>query len=827
MPALLQNRHDRSLIMKGTGMITLTIDGKEIETEEGKTILEVARENGIAIPTLCWHKNLLPIGSCRLCIVEIAGYEKPMASCTTTAINGLNVVTQSERLFRMRQEYLKFLLIHHPLDCPICDAGGECRLQDLCFEHKIEKVDLAAEKEGLATMPYATPLIRYKQDRCVLCLRCVHACREVSGRAVLALEETGIKARMVPTRSNNCISCGECLFVCPVGALTEQVSPLKSRKWQTKRQATTCPHCGFGCSVTLDVYQDRFITKVISDAEKAPNMGSLCVMGRFGYDFVDHKARITTPSIRENGNVRTCELTEAVETVAAGLARLIKSGKRTGFIVSPRATNEEIEMVLQIAGSFPMNVIGTTGQYHTGKVLAAFQKAGIPPVYRYEELLVSDLVVVAGADLLANNHVFGDKVREAVKKRGTRIAVIDPLPASLTRIADVWLKPLPGTDVFLFNEMAGRLIADRLYDPEAEKMEGFAEYTSGLEKRGKNEAVDWCGIEKKTLDKMYTLFSKADKVAVIVGSGISADDNSLEALLNLCRLKGIGKNLVVMPTALQSNALGAMSILKNTVDPEKILNDPTIGGLFIYEDDPFHYLNKASVEMGLKQKTFVVDCDTMPTYMSDYAHVIIPTGTFAEKEGTFVAEDGFVRSVNRARGNSSQGFEFLKILLNKLCGGLYHSEREANAALYKREILSHDVNGREMLSPKTGDARFLITEEKTDTLPQKPFTLILRNLLMSHNVSGKAVYSKMAYVNNPPIAGNKLYISREDAGELNISDGDKVVLESDHGLTEEKVFIKEGIRRGVLEYMMLRNRQDMLKLSDRYGKRIPVTIKKG
>jgi NADH dehydrogenase/NADH:ubiquinone oxidoreductase subunit G len=352
----------------------------------------------------------------QICIVEIAGYEKPMASCTTTAINGLNVVTQSERLFRMRQEYLKFLLIHHPLDCPICDAGGECRLQDLCFEHKIEKVDLAAEKEGLATMPYATPLIRYKQDRCVLCLRCVHACREVSGRAVLALEETGIRQGWYQ-RTAIIVSCGECLFVCPVGALTEQVSPLKSRKWQTKRQTTTCPHCGFGCAITLDVYQDRFITKIISDAEKPPNMGSLCVMGRFGYDFADHKARIAAPSIKEDGNMRTCELTEAWKLCRrAGAPYQVR--ETNGFYCFSQGYKRRNRDGSANRRSFPMNVIGTTGQYHTGKILAALQKAGIPSTYRYEEVFTSDLVVVAGADLLANNHVLGDKVREAVKKRG-------------------------------------------------------------------------------------------------------------------------------------------------------------------------------------------------------------------------------------------------------------------------------------------------------------------------------------------------------------------------------------------------------------------------
>lgn len=189
-------------------MIRLTIDGRKIETEEGKTILEAARENGISIPTLCYHENLLPIGSCRLCIVEAEGYEKPVASCTTAAIEGLSVTTQSPRLFSMRREYLIFLLIHHPLECPICDAGGECHLQDLVFAHKIESVDLTAEKVAALSGPYSTPLIRYSEPRCVLCLRCVHACREISGRTVLELEGSGVQARMAPLRGDDCISCG-------------------------------------------------------------------------------------------------------------------------------------------------------------------------------------------------------------------------------------------------------------------------------------------------------------------------------------------------------------------------------------------------------------------------------------------------------------------------------------------------------------------------------------------------------------------------------------------------------------------------------------------
>ena len=359
-------------------MITFKIDGKEIKTEEGKTILEAARENNIYIPTLCYHENLLPIGSCRLCIVEIDGYEKPMASCATTAIEGISVKTQSEKLFAMRQEYLKFLLINHPLECPHCDSAGECRLQDLVFEHRLECVDLEADREPKTVKPYATAMIRYAEDRCVLCLRCVHACREVSGRKVLELVGTGIEAAMRPKVPEDCISCGECLFMCPVGALTEQESPQKSRKWQTKRQTTTCPHCGFGCSLDLDVYEDRFITKVVTNPSLIPNKGSLCVMGRFGYDFANNEARLAAPAVKQGADNAEATLAEAVEATASALSTTDKEGKTIGFVVSPRATNEEAYMITQIAKNFSKTIFGSAGYYHTGKVLETLRRMGIP-----------------------------------------------------------------------------------------------------------------------------------------------------------------------------------------------------------------------------------------------------------------------------------------------------------------------------------------------------------------------------------------------------------------------------------------------------------------
>ena len=453
-------------------MVRLKIDGKEVETSEGKTILEAARENGIYIPTLCFHENLLPLSSCRICMVEADGMANPMASCTTAAQEGMSIRTQSDKLLGMRQDYLKLILAYHPLDCPICDAGGECDLQDLVFAHGIEKADLAVHREAKVES-YATPLIKYWENRCVLCLRCIHACREVSGRSVLDLVGTGIDARMTPTNPRSCISCGECLFVCPVGALTENLSPLKGRPWQVERHLTTCPHCGFGCTFELDVFQGRRVIDVIQDTRNKPNNGSLCVLGRFGCDFVNHEARLQEAASKN----ASLSLSAAVDVAYERLTKLDAEGKGIGFIVSPRATNEEILMIREIAGRFKRATLSTSGHYHTGKVRHMFLRMGIRPTYEYDKLAGADVILVAGANLLSNNHVLGDKVREAVKLKGARIIVVDPSPTACAAIADAHVKVKPGADAFLFNAVSRRLIEEGKHPLQNETVEGFASFS--------------------------------------------------------------------------------------------------------------------------------------------------------------------------------------------------------------------------------------------------------------------------------------------------------------------------------------------------------------
>jgi predicted molibdopterin-dependent oxidoreductase YjgC len=813
-------------------MIRLSINGRQIESEEGKTILQAARENGIYIPTLCYHENLLPIGSCRLCIVEVEGYANPVASCVTAAVDGLVIKTDTEKLLRMRQDYLKFLLIHHPLDCPICDAGGECQLQDLVFEHKIEKVDLRATRSGNRQGFPSSPLLRYFVDRCVLCLRCVHACREVSGRDVLDLTGNGIDAKMTAARSADCISCGECLSVCPVGSITENLSPVKSRFWQVARTRTTCPHCGFGCTFDLDVFEDRYVTNVVTEAGCVPNNGSLCVLGRFGYDFVNHEARLASASVRSNGASKECGTSEAVQLASDNLSRLANAGKSVGFLVSSRTTNEEIYLVREIAGRLKKSFVASSAACHTGRALGLMREMGLPSTREYDDLKKCDLIIVVGANLLSNNHVLANKVREAFKLTGSRVIVVDPGPNGIAKIADVHLAVQPGHDGLLFNTLSARLVEEQKFAPEAGLVEGFAGFSSNIARWKAASAGLAVGVPDERLEKAYRLITKATSVGIIFGSGVGTCPDSLAALLNFALLTGIPAKGTIIPVVPQANAAGCVAVLDGgMVSPEDLLKRTDVNALFIYEDDPFHYLNGSVIKEALSSKEFVLVADAMASLAGDLAHVIVPTGTFAEKQGTFVAQDGYLRTLGKAMGTGAAGFRFLSELLSQLGGKRFRDAAEVTEQLRREGFIESLDGGRQGLPGSGARVHFNTHEAGKPPAFTRTHQLMLRDVFSNHHLFDKDVYSKGvgAVYSAPgyPISEDKLFMSPEDAASLGVAERDSVIIQSEAGSIKKAVSIKTGLRPGVLEYVLFKERRDALNLSKSMKKVIDVSVQKG
>ena len=325
---------------------TITINGTIIAFEQGKTILEVCQAENIPIPTLCHDSRLQPYGACRLCIVEISGVARPLTSCTTPAENGMEVTTESSRLYRLRKTIIELLLSNHPNDCMCCEAAGNCDLQELSYRYSADVNKFSGEKWDLP-IRQDNPFISFDANKCIVCGRCTRICNElvmagtieITGRGFTTMPDTAFSH---PRSLENCEFCGQCVSTCPTGALTNTKMQGIGRSIDIQQVRTTCSYCGTGCNFFLKVKDDRVIG-VESDFDAVVNKGNLCIKGRYGYDFIHHEERITTPLIKEGDGFREASWDEALTLVAEKFNTLIETygAETVGGFSSSRCTNEE------------------------------------------------------------------------------------------------------------------------------------------------------------------------------------------------------------------------------------------------------------------------------------------------------------------------------------------------------------------------------------------------------------------------------------------------------------------------------------------------------
>lgn len=306
----------------------IVIDGREVLFEPGQTILEAARKVDIDIPTLCHLKGTTPTGACRVCVVEVEGARTLMASCTVPAAKGMVVRTETPKVILARKTIIELMLAsgRHD-DCLVCPATGDCRLQELAFRYNVKSTRFP-ETESRYPMEAVNPLILRNFDKCVLCGRCVQACRDVQVNDAIDFGYRGAETKIIAKgdralKDSDCVFCGQCIQACPVGALVPKDAYKKPRVCETDEIRTTCPYCGVGCQQILHVKSGKIIR--VSAAENAePNQGRLCVKGRFGYDFIHSDERLKTPLIKKDGKLQPASWDEALDLVASTFTRIIK-----------------------------------------------------------------------------------------------------------------------------------------------------------------------------------------------------------------------------------------------------------------------------------------------------------------------------------------------------------------------------------------------------------------------------------------------------------------------------------------------------------------------
>ncbi|MDD5309412.1 MAG: 2Fe-2S iron-sulfur cluster-binding protein, partial [Deltaproteobacteria bacterium] len=307
-------------------MPNLTVNDRVITAADGETILSAVRRAGMDIPTLCAVKGLPPTGACRICVVEVEGFPGLIPACSYPVAEGMKIRTHSPRALEARKTIVELLLANHPDDCLYCARSSDCELRSLAESLGVHKRAFR-NTNAPHKLDYSSLGIVRDQAKCVLCGRCVAVCNSVVVNEVLDFGNRGAKAKIIcdtdsPMGISSCVQCGACVQACPVGALTEKKALGKGRSPQTRKVRTTCPYCGVGCQLDVHVNGED-VVKVTGVEDGSPNRGNLCVKGRFGYDFVYSEERLTTPLIRENGELRKASWDEALDLVAAKFKKII------------------------------------------------------------------------------------------------------------------------------------------------------------------------------------------------------------------------------------------------------------------------------------------------------------------------------------------------------------------------------------------------------------------------------------------------------------------------------------------------------------------------
>jgi predicted molibdopterin-dependent oxidoreductase YjgC len=350
--------------------VNVTIDGRQVEAVRGETILALARSQGIPIPTLCYHPRLSVTGACRVCVVEVEGAETLVASCAFPIEQpGLVITTNTDRILAARRMTVEFLLASGDHNCLLCEANGHCELQDLVYALKIEHPRFPPASPG-HPLDDSNPMIYRDLNKCILCGRCVRGCNEVQVNQVIDFGYRGGRTKIVTAEDrsygdSNCVFCGECVQLCPVGALVESKARFAGRPWAIKKVATTCTYCGTGCTIDLNIVDNR-VVKITGTEGGITNQGSLCAKGRFGYGFIHHQDRLTVPLIKEDGQFREATWAEALALTARRLTEIkAQHGPDAiGGLSSARCTNEE-NYLLQ---KFTRAVIGTNNVDHCARL---------------------------------------------------------------------------------------------------------------------------------------------------------------------------------------------------------------------------------------------------------------------------------------------------------------------------------------------------------------------------------------------------------------------------------------------------------------------------
>jgi formate dehydrogenase alpha subunit len=682
--------------------VIITVDGKEIKAQKGENLMKTLKENNVFIPSLCYHKYLTPTGACRMCLVKINDGKKLITSCTISIEDGMRIVTTNDEIENIRKTILEQILSEHNYDCPVCSKNGECELQELAYKYEIGVMKNRTMKSIWGKIDnkkdLSSPVLNYDSRKCIKCGRCIKACDEIQGKAVLSFVQRGINtyvnAGFGDWRNSECDGCGECVQSCPTEALIEKPLVERVRAIDVGRRVkTTCGYCGVGCQLDVWVKDDRIVK--IKGYDEVPNKGRLCVKGRFGYEFARHPKRLTKPLIKKNGSFVESDWDEALDLVSKTFSQIkteYGSEALTG-LASAKCTNED-NYVFQ---KFIRSVFGTNSVDHCARLCHAPTVAGLVKAFgsgamtnSIGELENADCILVTGANVTESHPVTATYIKRAVKK-GAKLIIIDPRKIDLVQHSTLWLRQKLGTDVAWINGMIHIIIREGWADNDfiRNRCENFDELKEAVKDFTPERVEEITGISKGDLLSASEIYAKSGKSSIVYAMGITQHITGTDNVLSLANLTmsagQIGRESTgVNPLRGQNNVQGACDLgalpnvysgYQKVSDPEMkskfeklwnvdelsdkvgltvvemmnaILSDKVKGMYIMGENPMLSDPNLRHVEEALNKIDFLVVQDIFLTETAKFADVVLPAVSYLEKEGTFTNSGRRILRVRKA-----------------------------------------------------------------------------------------------------------------------------------------------------------------------------------
>ena len=652
--------------------VNLTVDGKKVSAPAGTLLIEACKSVGIEVPSFCYYPNLSLQGACRMCLVKIEKMPKLQTACTTVVSEGMMVTTDSPEVKQARKSMIEMLLGNHPLDCPVCDAGGECELQDMTFAYGAAESKFMEAKNHKDEQQWS-PVVFFDRPRCILCYRCVRVCGEGMDVWALGVQNRGVTSLIAPNKGDHleCEECGMCIDICPVGALTSGAYRYKTRPWEMKHVGTVCTHCGDGCKTTLGVRRSDTGMEIVrgDNRDKSGTNGDfLCIKGRYAFDFTSHEERLTRPLIRKNGKLTPATWEEAFELVGKKFAEIRDSdgGASIGVIGSNRTTNEEAYLL----SKFARIVLKTNNlDHHRTADFPAFagaMRAKKNATASMADVFTAPAILVIGNDPTEQHPLLAWQIRNNVRLHRARLYVINSEPIKLRRQATSFTQIPAGTEGKVAAYLAGE---DAAWDSLGNTTDVWVGLRDKLRAEQNLVIIFGSGIRGKDIGSLVSFGSGVSGAKLICLADYSNSRGAADMGLYPDLLPGYH------PVASSSEFHREWGDVPQTagLDLPGMLEAAKSGklkALYVVGSNP---VGRLEIDPFLFSKSFVVVQDMFLTETAVMADVVLPAANAYEKQGTMTNTCGDVQLVKKAGDVSEAKSDFEMIVrLADAMGGDIH-----------------------------------------------------------------------------------------------------------------------------------------------------------